>query len=170
MAKVNPVQSGYNDRGEEIPDPTPMEVPLKFRPAVGEVQRLKSLIREVISQHADEHEAETFEEANDFDVGEEDPLPLSAHEVAEDDDQFAEFARDASIDDDGKRRYLHNRYKQRRSDERVEGDEREIGSRSRRGADVERRTDKSERRRKPEDKRRGRPENLGDSEREESED
>lgn len=98
----------YNERGEELPDPTPMEVPLKFRPAIGEVQRLKALIREVVSEAASDHGEESFEEANDFDVGDEEPT--SRYEVMEDDQQFQQFVQHGDVDDDRKREYLTRRH------------------------------------------------------------
>lgn len=75
-------QVQFNDRGEEIPDPTPVEVPLKFRNSVSEHERIMSIVRNELSKAVAERGAETFEEADDFDCEEDDAdLPYSPHEL-----------------------------------------------------------------------------------------
>lgn len=61
----------HNERGQEIPDPTPVAMPINFRRPESLVDMMRRLIRTEVSQHAESLEAESFEEANDFDVDEE---------------------------------------------------------------------------------------------------
>lgn len=99
----------YDDQGREIPDATPVEVPLRLRNRPEEVERLRSLIRNELSDQAAKQGFETFEEANDFDVDEDEFFPVSPHETAPDDEQFREFAEGVKLDMKGKREYLRRR-------------------------------------------------------------
>ena len=71
-----------NEKGQEIPDPTPVEVPLNFRRPPSLNDRIRSMIAREMSQYASAQGAETFEEANDFEV-DEDPDFKSPYEVTE---------------------------------------------------------------------------------------
>lgn len=73
-----------NELGQEVPDDTPVEVPLKFRENLDIHSRLKDYVRsELFAMKAEEAGLETEEEANDFDVEEEDgALPISQAERA----------------------------------------------------------------------------------------
>lgn len=94
----------------EVPDPTPVEVPLQYRGRPDEVARIKQLVRTAMSEFAEGNDMETFEEANDFDVEDDSEFqPSSPHEVPDDDPEFKNFSRDASLDDDGRREYLRRR-------------------------------------------------------------
>lgn len=73
----------YNEKGEEIPDSVPVEIPLRFRTPLPLNEEIKRLIREEMSQAAADQGEETFQEADDFEVEEGDPLPFSAHELSE---------------------------------------------------------------------------------------
>lgn len=54
-----------DERGREIPDPTPVEMPLNFK----RPETIQEMIRRLVNvQNSDELGAETWEEANDFDV------------------------------------------------------------------------------------------------------
>lgn len=57
-----------DEQGREIPDRTPIEVPLRFKKNISEAQRTKELIRTVLSDYAASQGQETFEESCDFDV------------------------------------------------------------------------------------------------------
>lgn len=72
------------DWGEVI-DPTPVELPIGFKKPPTMQEMIKMYIRQGLSQMANEQGMETFEEANDFDTGEdgEDVLPTSVHEYTE---------------------------------------------------------------------------------------
>lgn len=70
----------YNEKGEELMDPTPMQPPLGYK----KTKSLSEQIREQVMRMkqellADDAIAETEEEADDFEVGD-DFEPLSPHE------------------------------------------------------------------------------------------
>lgn len=61
--------SGYNGRGEELPDPTPVELPVDFERPVPLAEEIRRLVRsEAIQAELRSKEIETFDEANDFDI------------------------------------------------------------------------------------------------------
>lgn len=73
----------YNERGQEIPDNQPVAVPLR-RAVRSETARIKGLIREAMSEAASSKGMETFEESNDFDVGDNDDERLfSRYELSD---------------------------------------------------------------------------------------
>lgn len=76
--------SRLNKKGQEVPDSTPVEVPVRFRENVDIHQRLKDYVRsEVFAMKMEDAGFETEEEANDFAVEEEfDEPPMSAAERA----------------------------------------------------------------------------------------
>lgn len=70
----------YNERGEEIPDPTKPEIPLGFKKPESLADQVARLVRsEKMKEEARRHGRETFEEADDFDVGD-DYDPRSPYE------------------------------------------------------------------------------------------
>lgn len=71
-----------NERGHEVPDPTPMAIPLGMRVAETLADQIKRMVRSELSRQAADQGAETFEEADDFDVGDEDELS-SPYELSE---------------------------------------------------------------------------------------
>lgn len=80
----------YDKHGNEIPDNTPIEIPLGYKVPETLQQQMQRMIRsEAMAQYARAQGAETFEESNDFDVGD-DEDPSSIHEL---DDQEIEFAQ-----------------------------------------------------------------------------
>lgn len=72
----------YDALGQEIPDDTPVEVPLRLKAQPGELERLREMMS-ILSNQASQDGAESFEEANDFDV-EDDVMPFSPHEILDD--------------------------------------------------------------------------------------
>lgn len=67
----------YNDAGEEIPDDSPLSVPLRFRnKPVSNLQEVMQLMK-IASAAAEREGLETEEEANDFRV--EDELGFEGH-------------------------------------------------------------------------------------------
>lgn len=71
----------YNERGEELLDPRPMALPVGFKHPKTLQERMRELLRsEEIRRFLDAKGEETFEEADDFDVGEEDPLKSTPYE------------------------------------------------------------------------------------------
>lgn len=80
-------KSTHNAKGEEIPDPTPIEMPLGYeRP-----ESLAEMIARMVQSHefAKNDEIDSEEEANDFDVMDEDVV-VSGHEYT---DMHEEFIR-----------------------------------------------------------------------------
>lgn len=62
----------FNERGEELPDPTPVEVPAGFKKPESLTEQIRRLIRTEFSKEAVAEGKESWEDANDFDVPEED--------------------------------------------------------------------------------------------------
>lgn len=63
-----------NERGHELLDPTPLELPVGFKRPESLEEQIRRLVRVNISRQAEQEGYETFEDADDFDVGEdEDP-------------------------------------------------------------------------------------------------
>lgn len=73
----------YDDLGRQIADPRPVEVPVDFRRPLNIHDEIRRFIRQEISRKAQDNDLETFEESDDFDVEDEDELPLSGYEVQE---------------------------------------------------------------------------------------
>lgn len=63
----------------EIPDRTPMEVPLRFRRPLTLQEEIKRYVREEASQAAERAGLESWEESQDFEVDEDEPL--TPHEM-----------------------------------------------------------------------------------------
>lgn len=62
----------FNDRGQEIPDQTPVEMPAGFKKPESLTEQIRRLIRTEMSQEAVAEGKESWEDANDFDVDEAD--------------------------------------------------------------------------------------------------
>lgn len=73
----------HNVRGEEIPDQTPMEIPAGIsRPPTME-EMIKRFVKRELSNRASSAGFESFEEANDFEVDDDDlDSQPSRHEIA----------------------------------------------------------------------------------------
>lgn len=72
----------FNDMGQEIPDPKPLEVPAHLRGAESTDDRIQRLISQAMSRHAQEQGFESIDEANDFDIDDDDPDEVfTQHEV-----------------------------------------------------------------------------------------
>lgn len=69
----------FDAEGRELPDPTPLEVPAGQRRPETIQQMMQRLIRQDVSRAAQEHGAESFEEANDFDVDDDDMEVRATH-------------------------------------------------------------------------------------------
>lgn len=54
--------------GYEYPDPTPVEVPIELKRPETTDERLRRIVRELISTKAVDNGLESFEESNDFEV------------------------------------------------------------------------------------------------------
>lgn len=85
----------YNDKGEELPDDRPIEVPLNWKRPPTLRETIASMIRaEDFRRAAEAHGIESFEEANDFGEDEDD-LPLTPYEVVEMQDEVYDSDRAA---------------------------------------------------------------------------
>lgn len=74
----------YDEHGNEIPDQTPVEVPLSFKKPLTLAEEVRRMVRNELSQVAENQGAETFEEADDFDVEDDDDLAfMSPYEILE---------------------------------------------------------------------------------------
>lgn len=61
--------------GQEIPDPRPMAPPVGYKKQPSMADQIRDMVRsERLAQEAAEMGGESFEEANDFDTGEDDDL------------------------------------------------------------------------------------------------
>lgn len=73
----------YDSLGREVPDGRPVQVPHNWQRPLSLQEEIKRFVRVQLSQQAADLEAETFEEADDFDVADEEPDPLSPYEIPE---------------------------------------------------------------------------------------
>lgn len=78
------MQIQFDERGREIPDQTPVEMPIGYRRPLTMEERMQKYIREEMSRRAADDGMESFEEADDFDVEDEDEYdPISGYEMSE---------------------------------------------------------------------------------------
>lgn len=69
--------------GVELHNPTPVAIPAGHQAPESLEQRIQRVLRTELSRQAGDQGHETFDEANDFDVPEEDTDPISQYEVNE---------------------------------------------------------------------------------------
>lgn len=86
--------SGHNARGEEIPDPTPLEIPAGFTRPRSLQEDIAAMMSAAVQQELAERGVETFEEANNFETGEDEEF-FSPHE--DDVDPEHTLAREAEM-------------------------------------------------------------------------
>lgn len=108
-------KSGLKD-GVEYPDPTPVEIPSRLRIPQRQVDRIRDMVRHEMSQRAQAAGAESFEEADDFemddveftspyeDIFEPPPDKVVDKEVKKEDDDDAAIPQRRKGDDNGRRR------------------------------------------------------------------
>lgn len=80
-----------DENGHEVLDDTPVALPLRLKRLDNDARRIQDIVQGVLSQRAREVGFESFEEANDFDVGD-DFDPRSPYEITDVQDEF--FERD----------------------------------------------------------------------------
>lgn len=73
----------YDKEGREIPDDTPVEMPLGFKHPPTIQEMIQQAIRVEMSRQAAEQGMESFEESDDFEVGEEFEDNLTPFELKE---------------------------------------------------------------------------------------
>lgn len=70
----------HDERGHELPDPTPLAPPVGYNPQPSLAETIRRMVRsEKLAMEAEAAGMETFEEADDFDVGD-DYDPTSPYE------------------------------------------------------------------------------------------
>lgn len=76
-----------NEKGQEVPDPTPVSVPLGYKHPPTLEERIASMVKVELSRNAVRDGFESFDEANDFAVDDDnDPIFPSSVPPDEDDD------------------------------------------------------------------------------------
>lgn len=60
--------------GKEKADPTPAALPVGYKHPLSLDQKIQLMVRSAVSAAADEQGYETFDEANDFEIGDNDPM------------------------------------------------------------------------------------------------
>lgn len=74
----------YDERGREIPDRTPIEVPLHLRTPEDETIKMARMVTQELSRQSNTKGFESEQEAHDFDIeDDEDIFPTSNFEVHE---------------------------------------------------------------------------------------
>lgn len=98
----------YNELGQELPDDTPVEVPAGFKRPLTLAEQIQQAVRGALSRSAERNDAETFDEANDFDVDDDDDFGLSSSEFR---------AMEVEVPDEAKRIFEDWRSKRRKESE-----------------------------------------------------
>lgn len=81
----------YNEKHEEIGDPTPVAVPIGYRVPETLEAKIARMVR-VMSERASQIGVETFEESDDFDVEDDgDEKVLSKYELSEMEEQLPTY-------------------------------------------------------------------------------
>lgn len=88
----------YNSKGEEIPDPTPVALPVGFERPVPLGERIRALVHsEVLRRGLEEVEAETFDDADDFDIPDDPIDPSTPYEESFDPSRPGAIAREQEL-------------------------------------------------------------------------
>lgn len=80
ICSKHPKGRAFTDKGEFVPDPTPIAPPIGYKPELDLFERMREVVRREISTMAHNQDFETFEEADDFEVYD-DPEPFSPYEL-----------------------------------------------------------------------------------------
>lgn len=73
----------YDELGRELPDRTPVARPVGWKQPASLREQIRKFVRDELSRVAEEQGAETFEEADDFDIEDDAPDPSSPYELDE---------------------------------------------------------------------------------------
>lgn len=82
VSNDDPDRVRIDDKGREVLDTTPVTLPVRFRRGENISDQVQRLVAMELSKRAAAEGYETFDEANDFDVGD-DYDPRSEHEIDE---------------------------------------------------------------------------------------
>lgn len=77
------MKAQFDEYGRQIPDSTPVDVPLQFKRPLTIEERIQNGIRTYMSSMAVQEGKESFEEANDFDVDDDEGDFLSQYEMTD---------------------------------------------------------------------------------------
>lgn len=106
----------YNEKGQEVPDPRPVEIPLGLRRPKDIHEMIHDALRgERMRLAAEQAGVESWEEANDFEVGEETEL-VSLYQLTPMQDEVYDYDRST-----------HQKEKRNVQQRRVEGDRERSG-------------------------------------------
>lgn len=114
----------YNSEGRELPDPTPVEIPLDMKRPETVQEMMARMVRTEVSQMAASRGMESFEESFDFDVDDDVELPLTSHELVAMKLEIGQNGEGADADS-GDERESGRRKREDRSDS--DGDEQHRG-------------------------------------------
>lgn len=89
------IDERYIPDGKEYPDPTPIEVPIGYNRPETLQETMRRFIRDELSTQYTRSGHESFDEAYDFDIEDDDPDPLSQYEIM---DMVDEYPPDDSPD------------------------------------------------------------------------
>lgn len=70
-----------SDSDYEVPDNTPVAIPTRLRLPQTRTEQMRAFIRSEMSRMADDQGHETFEEADDLEPDDDEPMPYSAYEL-----------------------------------------------------------------------------------------
>lgn len=68
MSIIRKIIATLDPRGRELPDPTPVGIPVGLKRPPTLQEQIKAMVRTQLSQQMQQQGYETFEEAEDFDV------------------------------------------------------------------------------------------------------
>lgn len=95
----------HDELGREICDPTPLEVPAYLKRPESTTELIKRIVQGSLSRAAERQGFESFDDANDFDMDEDDDAPVTVHEYK---------AMSCEVPDEAKRVFEDWRAKNRR--------------------------------------------------------
>lgn len=78
---VEKLISTYNENGHEVPDPTPVAMPAGFQRPPSIRDLLRAMVSTELSRQAEAEGYESFEEADDFNVGDDPEIMRSDYEL-----------------------------------------------------------------------------------------
>lgn len=170
--------SAYNQLGQEVPDPRPVALPVGFKRPKTVQETIKDLLRnEDLKKALAVHELDTFEEADDFNTGEPDPMSGTPYEdcfepdipglAAREQEIRAGAVLDRPMEKKRKASYMVDRYKRQKESKNGMEMENNSGKRytsvdSRTSTGDRRRSSDSERRRSSSSRRKTESETLDD--------
>lgn len=92
------IAKGINPAGQEVPDPVPMAPPIGYKKQPSMVEIVRDMVRgEKLRLEALEAGSETFEESEDFDVGDENAIELRSGYENDFDPPLVEIAKEVEI-------------------------------------------------------------------------